>query len=233
MKSNAWRSYALAVGIALTLRWGAVEAYVVPSGSMIPTLMVNDHIFVNKAAYGVRVPFSRKWLMRYGTPARGEVIVFRSPEPEGLTLVKRVVGVAGDRVEYDGRILTLNGAAVPAVPSGGESLSRVPSGALEEAKGDHVELVEALPGRTHAVIQRSFAASMALEAFTVPPGHVFVMGDHRDNSRDSRAWGVVPVENLYGRAELVWLACERKIPVAEVFCDPLKMSWDRLGEPVR
>lgn len=233
MKKNSWRSFAIVIGVALTLRWGAVEAFVIPSGSMIPTLLVNDHIFVNKAAYGVRVPFTSTWLLRFGSPERGEVIVFRSPEPDGITLVKRVVAIAGDRVEYDGQTLTLNGQKVSVSPKPVDGLAHVREADLEGAKRDHVELIESLPGRAHAVVQHTASASLGLEPLTVPDSHVFVMGDHRDNSRDSRYWGVVPVENLYGRAELIWLSCDRKLPVAEIFCDPLKMTWARLFQAVR
>ena len=106
-------SWSFTVLIALTVRWGVAEAYVIPSGSMEPTLEVNDHIFVNKLAYGVRVPFSKIWLTKFHEPQRGDVVVFRYPKDESTFYVKRVIGLPGDEVSYseDG-VLSVNGQAL-------------------------------------------------------------------------------------------------------------------------
>ena len=100
-KESVW-SLAATILAALAIRWALAEAYVIPSGSMLPTLLIHDHIFVNKIVYGVRVPFSSAWLMKFKEPERGEVVIFKHPK-DGLTLVKRVIGVPGDEISYDGR----------------------------------------------------------------------------------------------------------------------------------
>lgn len=98
----------LAALIALTIRWALIEAYVIPSGSMLPTLLVHDHIFVNKIAYGMRIPFTSDWLIELAQPQRGEVIVFKYPEKPSLFYIKRVVGIPGDRVFYENGNLFIN-----------------------------------------------------------------------------------------------------------------------------
>src|SRR3984957_8861343 len=92
------KSLLFAVGIALALRWGLAEAYVIPSGSMLPSLLIHDHIFINKLVYGIRVPFSKTWLIHFREPKRGEVIVFKDPRETGTFLIKRVIGVPGDLI---------------------------------------------------------------------------------------------------------------------------------------
>jgi signal peptidase I len=99
--SDGAGSFAIAIMIALTIRWALMEAYVIPSGSMLPTLLVNDHIFVNKIVYGIRIPFTSDWLTEWGAPDRGDVIVFRSPADPSLYYIKRVVGLPGDTVLYE------------------------------------------------------------------------------------------------------------------------------------
>src|SRR3954463_12361570 len=107
--TEGWGSLAVAVFVALGIRWAFVEAYVIPSGSMLPSLLIQDHIFVNKLVYGVRVPFSKSWLTKFRTPEKGEVIVFKYPEDESTFFIKRVIGVPGDKIAWDGQKLTING----------------------------------------------------------------------------------------------------------------------------
>ena len=101
-------SFAVAILIALTIRWGLMEAYVIPSGSMLPSLLIHDHIFVNKLVYGVRVPFTKKWLLENSDPERGEVIVFKNPEQPNIFYIKRVVGIPGDKVLIQNGDLYIN-----------------------------------------------------------------------------------------------------------------------------
>src|SRR5436309_2461300 len=106
------KSFGLAVTIALIIRWGIAEAYVIPSGSMLPSLLIHDHIFVNKLIYGVRVPFTKTWIAKFRSPERGEVIVFKDPRNESIFLIKRVVGIPGDKISYNRERLFVNGQAV-------------------------------------------------------------------------------------------------------------------------
>src|ERR1700722_7968836 len=110
-------SLLVAVIVALAIRWLFFEAYVIPSGSMLPSLLIQDHIFVNKLIYGLRVPFSKQWMVHFRLPVKGEVIVFRFPEDESTFFIKRVIGVPGDKISWDGNQLTINGEKVPTEPN--------------------------------------------------------------------------------------------------------------------
>lgn len=193
-----------AVLFLLAVRWAVFEPYVIPSGSMIPALLVHDHILVNKFAYGLRLPFSRRYLWRWSVPVRGDVVVFRSVEDPSVYMVKRVIGLPGERLEIDGSgRVRVNGAKVEPAP---------------EPRLEESEIHDARTATT---------------TLTVPEGHVFVMGDNRDNSRDSRAWGPLPLDHVLGRASLVWLSCEETLRQASQVCDPGAVRWERLFRPVR
>ena len=200
-RKSAIREYAesigVAVGIAIFLRAFVVEAFQIPSGSMIPTLLVGDHIFVAKFSYGITVPFTDKKLLDLGLPQRGDVIVFKYPGDPSIDYIKRVVGLPGDVVEVRMDQVFINGKPMPR--------ENQPEGCLPE--GDRpfssCELwVEHLGTKTHDTI--FYGEGETFQPRTVAPGRVFVMGDNRDNSNDSRVWGQVPVEFIKGRALIVW-----------------------------
>ncbi len=202
-RKSAIREYAesigVAVGIAIFLRAFVVEAFQIPSGSMIPTLQVGDHIFVSKFSYGVTIPLTDKKLVDFGAPARGDVVVFKFPKDPSIDYIKRVVGLPGDTVEVRMDQIFINGQAVAREHRPGACEP-------EEERAFYVRScdlwVEHLGERTHDTIFYGEGASH--EPQTVPPGKVFVMGDNRDNSNDSRVWGFVPQEYIKGRALIVW-----------------------------
>jgi signal peptidase I len=197
------------------LRSFLFEPFKIPSGSMIPTLLVGDLILVNKFHYGVRLPVINAKIIANHDPKAGDVIVFRYPVDTRVDYIKRVVGVPGDEVAYLNQKLTINGKPVPVKPDGEyydeDSMRYAPR--FDEALGE----------KTHRLLVEPRAPSMArpMDSFTkyrdqcrysaegvvckVPAGHYFVMGDNRDNSQDSRYWGFVPDENIVGRAFLVWM----------------------------
>jgi signal peptidase I len=109
--TDGWGSLALAVLVALFIRWGFFEAYVIPSGSMLPSLLIHDHIFVNKFVYGIRIPFSEKWMVKFSEPKKGEIIVFKYPKDMGTFFIKRVVGEPGDKIFFENGILYINDVA--------------------------------------------------------------------------------------------------------------------------
>ncbi|MFK3647302.1 signal peptidase I [Lysobacter enzymogenes] len=188
--------------LVLLLRTFLAEPFRIPSNSMMPTLLTGDFILVNKFVYGLRLPISNHKLLALGEPERGDVVVFHSVQQSDVNLVKRVVGLPGDRVEYrDGR-LTINGEAVPVQPVG--TYTGVRSGA--EMTGAQ-ELEETLGRHRHRILLRAQMRRLeqAEGEWTVPAGQYFVMGDNRDNSDDSRYWGYLPERNLVGRAFLIWL----------------------------
>lgn len=197
------------------LRSFVVEPFRIPSGSMIPTLLVGDFILVNKYAYGIRLPVLDKKVIDIDSPKRGDVVVFRYPLNPSQDYIKRVVGLPGDTVEYFGKKLTVNGEEMPLVAQPdylhtdrlqyskrfSETLSGVEHSILNDADApDYVPPQQRQPfqGQENCVY-----TSQGVRC-TVPPGHYFMMGDNRDQSADSRFWGFVPDENLRGRAFFIW-----------------------------
>ncbi|NKB15210.1 signal peptidase I [Ralstonia solanacearum] len=190
------------VGMSLLLAFRACVAdwSVVPSGSMNPTLIEGDFILVNRLAYGIRVPATTVWLKRGNEPRRGDVVVFSSPE-NGTKLVKRLIGLPGDVVEMRGEALYINHQRLACTP-----LPDVAPGALPQATAaqPHDLWTEALPDHPHPVmVLPKVAALRSFGPIVVPADQYLMLGDNRDNSRDSRYFGLVPRQNLIARASHV------------------------------
>lgn len=200
--------------IVFLLRSFLFEPFKIPSGSMIPTLMVGDLILVNKFHYGVRLPVINTKLTEGNKPERGDVMVFRFPPKPTLDYIKRVVGVPGDEVAYLNKKLTINGKPL--------ATSALPDFFDEDAMRYSKQLEELLGAKKHRLLNEddrpAFVAgaddfvfkqncSYTVEGVTckVPDGHYFMMGDNRDNSLDSRYWGFVPDKNIVGKAFFVWM----------------------------
>ncbi len=201
-------SFGYAILAALFLRAFVFEAFVIPSGSMIPTLEINDKIFVNKYIYGLRVPFTFIKFFEWNAPKRGEVIVFIYPRDHSKDYIKRVDGLPGDVVEIKNDQLHINGEPVEKsdVP-GSCDFWDVRGDESWESKKCHA-YTENIGGHSHRIYQAS-AHQRDFGPRKVDPGHVFAMGDNRDNSSDSRDWGFVPMENIKGRAMFIWFARSR------------------------
>ena len=210
-----WTAGLLPVIIAVFfLRSFLVEPFKIPSGSMIPTLLVGDLILVNKFTYGLRLPVLNTKITEGTAPQRGDVMVFRYPPKPSLDYIKRVVGVPGDTVAYINKRLTINGEAV--------ATDSLPEFFDEDAMRYFKHFEETLGGKKHRLLNDderpafipgadNFAGRdgclYSVEGVTckVPQGHYFMMGDNRDNSLDSRYWGFVPEKNIVGRAFFVWM----------------------------
>jgi signal peptidase I len=207
--------------LVFTFRWALFEPYVIPSGSMIPTLLIHDHILVNKWAYGFRLPFTETWLKFWKKPRPGDIVVFRYPQSPETFFVKRVVAIEGDTIEViEGQIIR-NGQMV--------SRKEIQDGSAIAEFSESFRYYQEKLERT-TFVSRSFRGGGRLSGTkqTVPPGHFFVVGDNRDESSDSRSWGFVPYENLIGRAGALWLSCENTLPAAPFICDPKSIRWKRL-----
>ena len=193
------RSFFPIVLIVLLLRSFLVEPFRIPSGSMMPTLLIGDFILVNKFSYGIRLPVLNTKVIDIDEPKRGDIVVFRYPKDPTVDYIKRVIGLPGDRVAYYNKKLYINGKVAKQV-----SLGRYQGVGQGVNMSGSEELVEDLDGVEHDILISRGLPSME-GVFVVPHGHYFVMGDNRDNSNDSRYWGTVPEQNLVGKAFLIWM----------------------------
>lgn len=199
--------------VVFCLRSFVVEPFRIPSGSMIPTLLVGDFILVNKWTYGIRLPVINKKIIDVNEPQRGDVMVFRFPGDPSLDYIKRVVGLPGDKVEYFDKKLTINGQPVPQNAAGdylhADRLYYSPSFIEKLGNVEHRIIVEnAAPAYVSQVTKYPFQENCTYTnrglSCMVPAGHYFMMGDNRDGSFDSRGWGFVPEKNIVGKAFYIW-----------------------------
>jgi signal peptidase I len=217
------RAFFPVILVVFLLRSFIVEPFRIPSGSMLPSLHIGDFILVNKFSYGVRLPVVNKKIMDLGMPKRGDVLVFRFPGDESINYIKRVVGLPGDRIVYQGKKLYVNGELMEQTPVGTFGLQQGDS--LPEA----ARLTENLGGVSHEILVAGRPDHTPSE-FLVPAGHYFVMGDNRDHSNDSRYWGYVPDQNLVGKAFLIWFSWDTSRP-SRWFFD--QIVFDRIGSTIR
>lgn len=187
----------IAILIAFFIRTFIVQAFKIPSGSMKPTLLIGDHILVNKFIYGVKIPFIRKNLISISEPKRGDVIVFIYPEDRSKDFIKRVIGVGGDTIEIRNKKIFLNGLP------------------FQDTHGVYVD---------DFIIPGTIQPRDNFGPMTVPKGAVFAMGDNRDQSYDSRFWGVVELKDVLGKAFIMYWSWNR---------EDHNVRWSRMGGLVR
>jgi signal peptidase I len=190
----------VAVALAFVLRFFVISAYKIPTGSMVPTLKVGDFIFAYKLPYGVPIPFSGGERMGMRLPDRGDVVVFRYPGNESVNYVKRVVGLPGDRIAIKNKKLFINEVEAQYQPEPKELIGDVPG------HEDYSVFEESFDGSSHLMMKNAADEAGFFGPVVVPPNHIFVLGDNRDSSDDSRYWGTVPVKNLEGRVLMVWMS---------------------------
>lgn len=216
------RSFFPVILFVFVLRSFLFEPFRIPSGSMLPNLLVGDFIVVNKYAYGVRLPVINKKVITIADPARGDVMVFRFPRDPSVNYIKRVVGVPGDHISYRDNKLHINGKIV-SYDKQDDYIYRDISGG-ERKFFQFLEQLEGESGEHRIILEEGSYAPGPIE-LTVPEGQYFVMGDNRDNSNDSRYWGFVPDANVVGKAFMIWFSWD------------LRMNWDhvlwhRMGNPI-
>ena len=203
-----WREWIKPIGlmaiILFPLRSAVADWNWVPSGSMKPTILEGDLVFVNKLAYDLKMPFTLQRLGEWDNPARGDIVVFFSPH-DGMRLVKRVVAVPGDTIELRNNVLLLNGKAMAYESVNAQAYAKE---IYEDARA--VLAIEKGAGPSHLVMELpSHRARRTFDSITVPPGKYFVLGDSRDNSFDSRFWGFVERRQIVGQANRVLLSFDK------------------------
>ncbi len=234
------RSLFVVLLVVLIIRSFVFEPFRIPSASMMPTLFAGDFIAVNKFSYGIKNPFTNRNLIDTSLPKRGDVAVFRYPLEPDTDFIKRIVGLPGDRISYHNKRLTV-------IPRDGSTPLTIVT--KFQASGEYFmngqpdqpqdRLTENLGGVEHDILinplsdssYQYFVQGGARGEWTVPEGHYFVMGDNRDNSRDSRFWGFVPFDNLIGRASFIWLSLGYKEDPQNWFQEhiPNEFRFRRLG----
>ncbi|PCJ44305.1 MAG: signal peptidase I [Moraxellaceae bacterium] len=196
------KSFFPVLALVLVLRSFLVEPFKIPSGSMIPTLQVGDYILVNKFTYGFRLPVIGTEIISVNLPKRGDVMVFKFPENPSINYIKRVVGVPGDTIRYENKKLFINGEEMSQ-----EFVAQLPPFAPQKKV-----YTENLDGATHDIQVLLDRNHVRPETWTIGEGEYFAMGDNRDNSRDSRVWGIVPESNIVGKAFAVWMHMPGWVP---------------------
>jgi signal peptidase I len=206
------RSFFPVLLFVLVIRSFVFEPFRIPSGSMMPTLLQGDYIFVKKYSYGLRLPVLETEILETGEPERGDVVVFRLPEEPSVNYIKRVVGLPGDTVEYSNHRLTVNGQPVPLLPDPDPPAADVAP-----------RFIENLDDREHAILIAHPGNTNKDGVYQVPEGHYFMLGDNRDNSRDSRFLGYIPESHLVGEAVRVWMHMDGlEVP-----------DWERIGMKIQ
>ncbi len=195
----------IAILLALCIRTFVVQAFKIPSGSMLPTLQIGDHLLVNKFIYGLKMPFTGKVLVPWKTPVRGDVVVFRFPKDRDIDYIKRVVGVAGDKVEIVHKKLMINDAEVVDLHANFTSSAELAAGVSPRDNFGPI---------------------------TVPPGKVFVMGDNRDNSYDGRFWGFVDQADILGKAFILYWSWDIETPLLST-SRLMSIRWSRIGNVIQ
>ncbi|MGD8631558.1 MAG: signal peptidase I [Gammaproteobacteria bacterium] len=222
LKEPTWieycKSFFPVILAVLLLRSFLVEPFRIPSGSMMPTLLVGDFILVNKFAYGIRLPVVNTKIIDIDEPERGDVVVFRYPKDPSVDYIKRVVGLPGDTIRYTNKVVYVNGQPAGQVPAGvylgkGSGVSMSGASKRREQLGDLQHDILVMP-RTPGVQGE----------YVVGEDEYFVMGDNRDNSNDSRYWGTVPEENLVGKAFRIWMNWDSANG---------GIDWDRIGMKIQ
>lgn len=214
------KSFFPVILVVFALRSFLVEPFKIPSGSMMPTLLIGDFILVNKYTYGIRLPVINKKVVALNNPSRGDVMVFRYPADPSLDYIKRVIGVPGDVVEYRDKRLSINGQPVQTANSGTYSyvangLNYVTATVYQEQLNGAAHTMMTEPNKPTVypsqVVDFPYRENCSYNAegegfvCKVPEGYYFMMGDNRDASNDSRYWGFVPDRNIVGKAFFIWM----------------------------
>lgn len=202
-------SLALLLAAVFVVRSSIFSIYVIPTGSMLPTIKIDDRVFANKLAFGLMLPFGERQVISWSSPKRGDIVLFKSPM-EDQTFVKRVVGIGGDELSFEAGVLKINGELAHEELQSDRSVMEDMGGG-EAAESRNLLRERVLDKPEHYVLRSRTGGVTLYESrtFRVPEGKIFLMGDNRDGSNDSRSWGVIDAASVYGRASFVLYSTER------------------------
>ena len=217
------RAFFPVILVVFLFRSFLVEPFRIPSGSMIPSLLIGDFILVNKYTYGLRLPVLNKKVLDIGEPKHGDVMVFRFPGDPSQNFIKRVIGLPGDHVVYKDKKLYINDVLMEQTALDDYSYSEGTDSQGNDLQITSKRMQENLDGIKHSILLSDGPDQMPKDII-VPPHQYFVMGDNRDRSNDSRYWGTVPEQNIVGRAFLIWFSWD--IPKGG------PVNWSRIGKTV-
>lgn len=203
----------IAVLLALFIRTFVVQAFKIPSGSMLPTLQIGDHLLVNKFIYGLKIPFSGTLLIPFKTPSRGDIIVFRYPEDRSIDYIKRVVAIPGDKIEIKDKKVYINGEATK------EEYTQFSDNKIISLNLRDPRIYKTGPNKDN------------FKSLTIPEGKWFVMGDNRDNSYDSRFWGFVDRDDVLGKAMIIYWSWDLNAPLFS-FERFTSIRFSRIGDVI-
>tara|TARA_B100001996_G_scaffold226589_1_gene174500 strand:- start:303 stop:1052 length:750 start_codon:yes stop_codon:yes gene_type:complete len=215
--TNQAKSFLPILIIVLFLRSFLAEPFRIPSGSMLPTLLIGDYILVNKYQYGVRLPITKSKIIEISEPKRGDIIVFRYPENEKINFIKRVIGIPGDEVRYENKNIYVNNVNYKKIEKKDHNYLN------EFSRPEIIMFSENNNKKLYDILDDNMSPSND-NIFIVPEGKYFVMGDNRDHSSDSRYWGFVPEENLVGKAFLIWFSFNS---------DNFSFKFNRIGNSIK
>ncbi len=217
------RSFFPVLLIVFLFRSFLYEPFRIPSGSLEPTLLVGDFILVNKFDYGIRLPVVHRKMYPTGELQRGDIVVFRyPPDPSSKDLIKRLIGVPGDKISYIDKVLYVNGKKIPQTFE-----QNTTDKGEDDSTWNVVQKQEDFFGVKHSIFQIPDRPNEDFKNIVVPPNKYFMMGDNRDDSADSRYWGFVPDNNVIGKASVIWMSWDADADWLH------KIRWNRIGSVIR
>lgn len=223
-------SIGIIILIALMFRTVIASPYQIPSESMLPTLKIGDFLFVTKYSYAIKIPLTNKNLWQHSMPNRGDVVVFSEQGPGNKNIIKRVVAVEGDVLDIENGKITLNQQPLTYAPVMDRSVVSDHPHLLEREIGQLLQ--ETIDNKQHLMFKLDTTPGKGGH-FVVPSDHVFVMGDNRDRSLDSRYWGFLPVQDIKGRARFLWLSLDKFNPAFTIGPVAIpSIRWNRIGQKI-
>lgn len=229
-KQGTWPQALLTFFLPLVLvflfRWFLFEPFVIPSESMVPNLLIHDHIVVKKFSYGFKPPVGDGWLWKFKEPQRGDVVVFRFPENRDVFFIKRLIGLPGDQITVQNGQVAVNGIpwSLSPLEAGTQADEDVFNYYTETSDNEESHIIRLFTKYDHLLPEE--------KKYTVPEHSYFVMGDNRDQSHDSRFWGFMNEDLLVGQASLIWMSCEETLISAPFICDPLRLRSRRFFKTI-